>query len=281
MPDIGWQVGIDIGGTFTDLVALHARRPAKSARSRSRPSATIRSPASRRRSPPPACTSEDVDDLMHGTTLVTNAIVEDRVEPVALIATQGFEDVLDIGRAGRQHLYRLDLPPRRVGPGAGRSAASAWPSASTTPAQAMPARPTPPRSPRRSQRARATGVESVAVSLLHAYANPAHERALGAALAAALPFVSLSHEVNPETREFERTATTVLNASVMPIAARYLDRLQREVAGRAPACHAFGRRHGLAGSRRPTAARHGAVGPGRRRFRRRRMSRPRSASTRC
>ena len=78
---------------------------------------------------------------------------------------------------------------------------------------------------------KATGVESVAVSLLHAYANPAHERAVGEALAASLPFVSLSHEVNPETREFERTATTVLNASVMPIAARYLDRLQREVQG--------------------------------------------------
>ena len=80
-------------------------------------------------------------------------------------------------------------------------------------------------------RVKATGVESVAVSLFHAYANPAHERAVGQALAAALPFVSLSHEVNPETREFERTATTVLNASVMPIAARYLDRLQREVKG--------------------------------------------------
>ena len=171
----------------------------------------------------------DVDDLVHGTTLVTNAIVEDRVEPVALIATQGFEDVLDIGRAGRQHLYRLDLPPKRASQvpaerriGLAERVDHAGVAVRAPDADAIA---------EAVQRAKASGVESVAVSLLHAYANPAHERALGAALKAALPFVSLSHEVNPETREFERTATTVLNASVMPIAARYLDRLQREVQG--------------------------------------------------
>src|SRR3981189_3322710 len=90
----GWQGGIDIGGTFTHLNAPAPRiGPALA-------------PAGR--------APEEVDDLIHGTTLVTNAIVEDRVEPVALVATLGFEDVLDIGRGGRQHLYRLDLPPRRA-----------------------------------------------------------------------------------------------------------------------------------------------------------------------
>jgi N-methylhydantoinase A len=225
---MGWQVGIDIGGTFTDLVALRPAtgelRSIKVPTQRNDPVASIKAALAAA-----GLEAIEVDDLVHGTTLVTNAIVEDRVEPVALIATRGFEDVLDIGRAGRQHLYRLDLPPRRAAQvpperriglaervdhtGAVLQAADG---AALAEAVAQ---------------VKATGVESVAVSLLHAYANPAHERALGTALKAVLPFVSLSHEVNPETREFERTATTVLNASVMPIAARYLDRLQREVQG--------------------------------------------------
>ncbi|MGZ5903644.1 MAG: hydantoinase/oxoprolinase family protein, partial [Reyranella sp.] len=228
MAKSGWQVGIDIGGTFTDLVALLPStgevRSIKVPTQRNDPVASIQAALAAAGLAP-----EEVDDLIHGTTLVTNAIVEDRVEPVALVATLGFEDVLDIGRGGRQHLYRLDLPPRR-------------------PAQVPPKRriglaervdhagvavlaPDGAAIADAVARVKATGVESAAVSLMHAYANPAHERAVGEALTAALPFVSLSHEVNPETREFERTATTVLNASVMPIAARYLERLQREVKG--------------------------------------------------
>jgi N-methylhydantoinase A len=113
MPDIGWQVGIDIGGTFTDLVALKPAtgelRSIKVPTQRNDPVASIKAALAAA-----GLEAIDVDDLVHGTTLVTNAIVEDRVEPVALIATQGFEDVLDIGRAGRQHLYRLDLPPKRA-----------------------------------------------------------------------------------------------------------------------------------------------------------------------
>ena len=228
MPDTGWQVGIDIGGTFTDLVALLPAtgefRSIKVPTQRNDPVASIKAALAAA-----GLDAGEVDDLIHGTTLVTNAIVEDRVEPVVLVATRGFEDVLDIGRAGRQHLYRLDLPPRRAAqvPAERRIGlaervdhaghALLAPDAAAI-AEAV-------------RQAAASGVESVAVSLLHAYANPAHERALGAALKAEIPFVSLSHEVNPETREFERTATTVLNASVMPIAARYLERLQREVGG--------------------------------------------------
>ena len=228
MADSGWQVGIDIGGTFTDLVALLPStgevRSIKVPTQRNDPVASIKAALAAA-----GLSADIVTDLVHGTTLVTNAIVEDRVEPVALVATKGFEDVLDIGRGGRLHLYRLDLPPRRMAQvpperriglaervdhtGGVMLAADAASIADAV------------------RRAAATGVESVAVSLLHSYANPAHERAVGAALAQSMPFVSLSHEVNPETREFERTATTVLNASVMPIAARYLDRLQREVKG--------------------------------------------------
>src|SRR5580704_9250301 len=112
MSDSGWQVGIDIGGTFTDLVALLPGtgevRSIKVPTQRNDPVASIQAALAAAGLAP-----QEVDDLIHGTTLVTNAIVEDRVEPVALVATRGFEDVLDIGRGGRQHLYRLDLPPRR------------------------------------------------------------------------------------------------------------------------------------------------------------------------
>lgn len=151
--------------------------------------------------------------------LVTNAIVEDRVEPVALVATEGFEDVLDIGRAGRQHLYRLDLLPRREAQVPPERRIALAERVDFTGAAVLT--PDPAAIDAVVTQAQAMGIESIAVSLLHAYANADHERAVGAALAKAFP-VSLSHQVNPETREFERTATTVLNASVMPIAARYL-----------------------------------------------------------
>ena len=228
MSESGWQVGIDIGGTFTDLVALLPStgdvRSIKVPTQRNDPVASIRAALAAAN-----LAAESVDDLVHGTTLVTNAIVEDRVEPVALVATEGFEDVLDIGRAGRQHLYRLDLPPRRE--------AQVPPERRITLGERVDFTGAAVRTPDTKAieevvtQAKTMGIESIAVSLLHAYANADHERAVGAALAKAFPFVSLSHEVNPETREFERTATTVLNASVMPIAARYLDRLQREVKG--------------------------------------------------
>jgi N-methylhydantoinase A len=228
MANSEWQVGIDIGGTFTDLVALLPStgevRSIKVPTQRDDPVASIRAALVAAK-----LSAEEVADLVHGTTLVTNAIVEDRVEPVALVATSGFEDVLEIGRGGRQHLYRLDLRPRREAqvPAGRRIGLAERVDHTGTVVRAADAAAIETV----VKRVRATGVESVAVSLLHAYANPAHEEAMGAALATALPFVSLSHEVNPETREFERTATTVLNASVMPIAARYLDRLQREVKG--------------------------------------------------
>ena len=224
----GWQVGIDIGGTFTDLVALHPAtgdvRAIKVPTERNDPVASILAALAAA-----GLGLEGIDDLVHGTTLVTNAIVEDRVEPVALVATRGFEDVLDIGRAGRQHLYRLDLSPRR--------AAQVPPDRRVGLAErvdhagAVLLAPTEAEIAEAVRAVAARGVESVAVSLLHAYANPDHERAIGRALAEVAPFLSLSHEVNPETREFERTAATVLNASVMPIAARYLARLEREVGG--------------------------------------------------
>ena len=107
----GWQVGIDIGGTFTDVVAVDpasgAVRAAKVAtRADDRLAGLLAAFA--------AVDLEwaDADDLIHGTTMVTNAIVQDDLAEVALVATEGFADTLAIGRQNRRHLYRLDLPPK-------------------------------------------------------------------------------------------------------------------------------------------------------------------------
>lgn len=219
-----WQVGIDIGGTFTDVVA---HRPADG----SVRTAKVATTTGDRVAGLLAALGEvglqweDVADLIHGTTMVTNAIVEDELAEVALIATRGFSDTLAIGRQNRRHLYRLDLPPKAK--------------------LQVPAKRRFPVAERLDQHGRvleklstdsiaevvekaaSSGAQAVAVSLLHSYANPAHEEELGRRLRDRFAFVALSSRVNPEAREYERTATTVLSASVMPLVAGYLDRLER------------------------------------------------------
>jgi N-methylhydantoinase A len=215
------SVGVDVGGTFTDLVAREpggrlsackvpttADHPARGVLNGLR---TLLGPARR-----PA-------SLAHGTTVVTNAIVERRGARVGLITTRGFRDVLEIARQQRLHLYDLRQPPKppplverrlrlevteRVGP----DGAVLVPLAVDEVAPLV-------------QALRAGGVESVAVCLLHAYANPAHERTLQAALAEHFEHVSASSEINAEFREYERTSTTVLNAAVTPLASRYIAEL--------------------------------------------------------
>ena len=222
----GWRVGIDIGGTFTDVVALRAGAGAmRTAKVSSTPDEPLRGLFDALAAV--GLGWDEVSELIHGTTMVTNALVESRLARVALVATQGFADVLDIARASRQHLYRLDLPPRprpdvpdalkfEIGgrmDAAGREVA---PLDSAALAE-LPAR------------IAASGAEAVAVSLLHSYANPAHERAVAEALKEVVPFLSVSHAISPEAREYERTATTVLNAAMMPMVARYIDRLTGSV----------------------------------------------------
>jgi N-methylhydantoinase A len=220
-------VGIDVGGTFTDVVArapsgrLYACKvpttpahPATGVVNGLRALAPVAGPAGA---------------LAHGTTMVTNAIVEGRGAVVGLITTRGFRDVLEIARMNRTHLYDLQAPARpepvvprrlrleiteRTGPDGAILAPIAL--ADLGPIVEAFAR---------------EGVESVAVSLLHAYANPGHERAIGAALAGRFPHVSISSAINAEFREYERTSTTVLNASVMPLATRYIEELVTALGG--------------------------------------------------
>jgi N-methylhydantoinase A len=227
----GVRVGVDVGGTFTDLVAWDAAgrmNTLKVPTTPRNPAGGVLDGLAAIARAAGSCAS-----LAHGTTLVTNAIVERRVGPVGLVTTRGFRDVLEIGRMNRSHLYRLDLPARpeplvprrlraevdeRVGPDG----------SVLTPLDLGGL-------PEIIERFRREGVESVAVCLLHAYANPAHEQALRLALAAHFAHVSVSSEINAEFREYERTCTTVLNAAVMPLAARYLDDLAARLAAGAGA----------------------------------------------
>ena len=211
----GVRIGVDVGGTFTDVVAWDPAGKMESCKVPTTPAnpadGVLNGIAALAPKTGPWAT------LAHGTTMVTNAIVEHRGAPVGFITTRGFRDVLEIGRMSRLHLYRLDLPAK--------------------------AEPLVPRRLRREVTERVApdgtvltrlhleeissivedfkreGIESVAVCLLHAYAAPDHERALSLALEGHFPYVSVSSEINAEFREYERGCTTVLNASVMPLAA--------------------------------------------------------------
>ena len=220
---MGWQVGIDVGGTFTDVIAVNrAHGDVRVAKVPSRSDDRVAGLVAALRAV--ALAWSDVDDLIHGTTIVTNAIVQDDHADVALIATRGFSDTLAIGRQNRRHLYRLDLPPKLA------PQVPAERRFEVTERLDHDGRVLVALDPASVEdaigRIEESGAAAVAVSLLHAYANPAHEEALGERLRARFPFVALSHRVNPEAREYERMATTALSAGVMPLAASYLDDLE-------------------------------------------------------
>ena len=221
MPN-GWKVGIDVGGTFTDVVAVRQEPgEVRVAKVPSRSDDRIAGLASALQAVGLAWS--DVDDLIHGTTIVTNAIIQGDHARVALIATKGFSDTLEIGRQNRRHLYRLDLPPKLP------PQVPAERRFEVTERLGHDGRVMTALDPDSVEdaigHAERSGAEAVAVSLLHSYANSVHEEALGDRLRSRFRFVALSHRVNPEAREYERTATTALSAGVMPLAAAYLDDL--------------------------------------------------------
>lgn len=221
-----WRVGVDIGGTFTDIVAIDTiggeQRIAKVPTVKRAPLAGIVDGLAA-----VALDWRDVGDLVHGTTLVTNALVEGKTAPVALITTAGFEDVLTIARQSRRALYDLAALPR-LPPDVPAERCFGLDERLDADGVVLRA-PDIAAIEALVERALASGAASVAVALLHAYANPAHEQAIGAALRQRCRAVSLSHEASPEAREYERTLTTVMNASVMPLTTDYVDRLASDV----------------------------------------------------
>jgi len=236
-----WLLGIDIGGTFTDVVAVEpASGDVRMGKvlSQADPVAGIIA----------ACGSvnlklTDVADIMHGTTMATNAIVEGRLAPIALIATEGFAEVLDIGRQNRRELYKLQVTPRPdpFVPRARRLEAHQRMDAKGQEITAL----TGAEIERLAGAVKLFGVESVAVSLIHSYLNGDHEVRIGEGLKKVVPYVALSHQLNPEPREFERTNSTAMNAALMPLVVRYLERLVERI-GSQTALHMFHSAGGMA-----------------------------------
>ncbi len=222
-PTIARAIGIDTGGTFTDVVAWRdGRRVAFKVPSTPREPATAVAAALARAG------AGRGTRVRHGSTVATNALLERKGARVTFVTTAGFEDVLAIGRQDRPDLYALQ--PRREPPLVPRERR-----VGVTERLRAGGAVTTPLSPRAIRevvrRVRATAPEAVAIGLLHAWSNPAHERALARALAPLGVPVSVSSELVPEIREYERFATTTANAFLTPRVARYLARVADACAG--------------------------------------------------
>jgi N-methylhydantoinase A len=226
--DAPFRIGVDIGGTFTDLVMLDTRD------GRLFNGKVLTTPHDPERAvlegvrgllERHGVRGEQVRHVIHGTTLVANALIERRGVATGFLTTQGFRDVQEIGTELRHDTYdlfmrrpeplvprrlRLEVP-ERIGPD-GRIVAPLDEAAARAAIRAL----------------REAGVQAIAACLLHAFANPAHEQRLGALIAEEAPGLAfcLSAELVPEIGEYERGSTTIANAYVLPVFARYLARLE-------------------------------------------------------
>ncbi len=220
------RIGVDTGGTFTDLVCLdrEAGRPRlRVYKLRSTPSDPSQAILAGIRTLVGDATEALPPEVTHGSTVATNAVLERKGARVALIATAGFEDVLRLGRQTRPELYNFMV--RRPDPLVAPELTFGLHERLAADGAVLQ-----PLDPAELEALIATlhdlNVESVAVCFLHSYANPQHEAQAAADLRSAGFRVSASSEVLPEYREYERWATTVVNAYVAPLMARYLARLQ-------------------------------------------------------
>ena len=228
-----WRVAFDIGGTFTDFVLAGPDTPPRFLKIASSPDDPARAVIAgfERLLAEAGVAGAGLGTILHATTVATNAIIERKGCPTALLTTDGFRDVLIIGRQKRYEthdLYMTKPPPlvprRRTFEVVER----------VDPHGAVEIPIDPASLDAAIDAVIASGAESVAVAFLHAYANPAHERAAAARLrerAPALP-VSRSSKISPKFREYERTSTTVANAYVRPIVGRYIERLEAALAER-------------------------------------------------
>src|SRR6266498_884235 len=225
-----YRVGFDVGGTFTDFVLQS-------------PSGELLAAKRLTTYPDPseACLAgldallaqggvrwNDIAQAVHGTTLGSNIVIERKARGVGLLTTRGFRDVLVIGREKRYQVYDLQIEkpapliPRRL----------IVELTERMLADGSVLAPLDEDETRRTvRRLKADGISSVAVCLLHAYANPTHEKRVGEIIAQEAPdiAVSLSHEISPTFREYERTSTTVVNAYVMTAVREYLRSLREEM----------------------------------------------------
>ena len=225
------SLGIDIGGTFTDVVVLDPRdgraviwkestTPDDPARGAMTGTLAVLKKA--------GVQPGQIGRVAHATTLFTNALIERKGAKTGLLATAGFEDGLEIGRERKYELYDIFISmPQPLVPRPWRRGALERVGANGEVVRSLDV----DAALREVEALVAQGVESLAVCLLHSYANPAHERAIAEAVAKRFPAlsVSLSSDIAPEIREYPRASTTVANAYVRPLAEHYLERLESEL----------------------------------------------------
>ncbi|MFJ8917331.1 hydantoinase/oxoprolinase family protein [Amycolatopsis sp. NPDC102389] len=236
----GLRVGVDIGGTFTDLCVLDETgvvAVGKVLTTHDEPARAVEE-GLKRTLADAGLDAADVEQFVHGTTLVTNALIERKGARTALLATAGFRDVLEMRREHRYELYdllielptplvprhlRFDVPERVLADGTVHTGLDEEYVA------------------RLGRELDARGIDAVAICFLHAFTNPAHEQRTAEVLADVAPRlrVALSSEVVPEIREFERASTTVANVYVQDLTERYLRDLERRLheAGVRPSPH--------------------------------------------
>jgi N-methylhydantoinase A len=233
------RLGVDIGGTFTD-VALEVGEQRYSAKILTTPEAPERAVIAAIRTvlTEAAVAPADLAIMIHGTTLATNAIIERKGARTALVTTEGFRDTVEIRHENRFEQYdvNIDLPPPLV-PRRHRHVVP-----ERIDAQGRVVIPLDEGSVvRLAPTLAAQGIESVAIGFLHSFTNPAHEERTRDLLAAHLPgmTLTLSCEVSPEMREYERFSTACANAYVQPMIGRYLAGLERLLRAEGVACPLF------------------------------------------
>ncbi|MGG5886569.1 hydantoinase/oxoprolinase family protein [Falsiroseomonas sp. HC035] len=230
-----YRIGCDVGGTFTDVVCIGSDGATLLAKAATTPEDQSRGVLDGLAvlAGLLGVTLRDLlahtERLVHGTTVATNALLERRVARIGMLTTEGHRDIIEMREGLKPERYDLRLSPpeplvpRRLRLGLHERILASGEVAvaldDTSLAEAIAA-------------LQAEKVEAVAICLLHAWRSPAHEQAAGAAVAAALPgaYVTLSSDVLPQIKEFERFSTTVVNAAVGPIVARYLGRLETRLA---------------------------------------------------
>jgi len=223
------RVAIDTGGTFTDCLFLRDGRVEilKIPSTPENPAQAIAHALEQIRARTSPAEWRELD-LLCGTTVGTNALLERRGGRAVLVTTAGFEDVLEIGRQARPRLYDFFVErPEPLVPRERRLGLRERVGADGT----IVERPAGAEIARVVKRVRAARAESVAVCFLFSFLRPEHERRLARRLRAEGYAVSVSHEILPEFREYERTSTTVVNAYLAPVMSRYLEEIERNAEG--------------------------------------------------
>ncbi len=232
------RLAIDVGGTFTDTVLMDAcgqiAASTKTLTTHENPAVAAMDGAARALAEL-GTDMRDIGGFIHGTTLATNALLEKRGARVATVTTEGFRDILEIAYERRYSQYDIDLAkpdllvPRTRSLTIKERMSVAGEVLIPLDEAALPAL---------LQHIDETGAEALAICLLHSYANPSHEQRLRDWIAAARPdlVISLSSEVSPEAREFDRLCTTVANAYIQPLMAGYLARFGESFAAQGLRC---------------------------------------------